>query len=267
MSELFFCLTGGRTGSQWLADFLTANLRFHAVHEPLEIEDFGTQMPDIRQMRTFNTHGLNEDMQRFWAAKLEALPTETPYAETNHTLGKCGLIETLAEHPRGKDASVIVLRRDLAKQCASYIARHDFVNVTVLWQWYLAPEYRNLIVSPTELRKKGSAGLAIWYCLEMECRQRYYEKLYGDKVKLVSIDLDEVSTPEGSRAFLEQIGHPRRPILPGKTNVHRGDKKDDMVMEIRSILDKQSFDPDALVDEYISMGLRLDQPRMPLAAE
>lgn len=257
MSNLYFCLTAGRTGSQWLADFLTANLGFEAMHEPLEIADFGTRMPDVRLMRSFNTYGMNEEVQSFWQSKLDALPTDRPYAETNHTLGKCGLIEALATHERGKDATVFVLRRNLAKQCASYIARNDFTNITLLWQWYLAPEYKNVIVSPEELRKLGSAGLALWYCMEMECRQVYYERLYRDQLKLVSLQLEELSTPEAARALLEEIGHPRRPLLPGKTNVHRGDKKDELVEEISAILQRQNFNPERLVDDYIAMGGRL----------
>ncbi|MCA2007271.1 hypothetical protein [Tritonibacter mobilis] len=94
-------------------------------------------MPSIRLMRSFNTYGYNSEVRQFWSNKLAVLPTDAPYGETNHTLGKCGLIEALADHPRAKDAKIIVLRRDLAKQCASYINRHDFSNISLLWQWYL----------------------------------------------------------------------------------------------------------------------------------
>ena len=54
----YFTITAGRTGSAWLTSFLTANLGIDAVHEPLGIDDFGDQMPDIRTMRTFNNYGI-----------------------------------------------------------------------------------------------------------------------------------------------------------------------------------------------------------------
>ena len=37
----YFTITAGRTGSAWLTSFLSANLNIKAVHEPLEINDFG----------------------------------------------------------------------------------------------------------------------------------------------------------------------------------------------------------------------------------
>ena len=50
----YFTITAGRTGSAWLTSFLSANLDIKAVHEPLEINDFGVIMPDIKIMRNFN---------------------------------------------------------------------------------------------------------------------------------------------------------------------------------------------------------------------
>ena len=54
MTNYIFTLTGGRTGTAWLAEFLAANLHIPAIHEPLDIDDFGANMPDIRLMRSFN---------------------------------------------------------------------------------------------------------------------------------------------------------------------------------------------------------------------
>ena len=50
----YFTITAGRTGSAWLASFLSLNLQIEEVHEPLGINDFGEKMPDIRTMRNFN---------------------------------------------------------------------------------------------------------------------------------------------------------------------------------------------------------------------
>ena len=195
MPQIYFSLTAGRSGSGWLAKFLSANLDVDAIHEPLEIEDFGTRMPNIRQLRSFNTYGSIEEIRNFWQHKLDTLPDDTPYAETNHTLGKCGLIEAIADHPRNTDATVIVLRRNLARQCASYVNRHDFLQISTLWQWYLAPQYPNRIVDASPFLPMGPVGAAIWYSLEMECRQTYYERCYGDRIRFVHAQLEEVTRP------------------------------------------------------------------------
>lgn len=86
-------------------------------------------MPEISYMSRFNTLGMDASMKAFWQSKLTAL--QAPYADSNHTLGKCGPIEALAESDLADRSTVIILRRDLAKQCASYVSRNDFQNITI----------------------------------------------------------------------------------------------------------------------------------------
>lgn len=98
----YFTLTAGRLGSAWLADFLLANLSMAFVHEPLGIDDSGARMPDIRTMRTLNNFGNTQRLMRFWRAKFGAIDADA-YAETNHTLSKCGPIENLSASRQRND--------------------------------------------------------------------------------------------------------------------------------------------------------------------
>jgi len=266
MSQVYFSLAAGRSGSAWLAEFLSANLDVAAIHEPLGIEDFGTRMPDIRLMRSFNTYGSNDEIRSFWQHKLDTLPRDTPYAETNHTLGKCGLIEALADHPRNADTTVIVLRRDLARQCASYVNRHDFTNITTLWQWYLAPQYPNIIVNTSPFLPMGPVGLAIWYTLEMECRQTYYERHYGDRIHFVQAQLEDVTRPAGAKQLLADLGVERTPILPPKKNANSVTSSEQLVEQIDEAIRRHNFDPESLVDQYIKLRGELDMQQRPDAA-
>ena len=93
--ETIFTLSAGRTGTAWLSDFLAVNFKCDALHEPLGIEDFGNRMPDIKIMRSFNETGNNAIVKNFWKRKLSML-TSNMHIETNHTLGKCGLIENIS---------------------------------------------------------------------------------------------------------------------------------------------------------------------------
>tara|TARA_Y200000002_G_scaffold138199_1_gene113969 strand:- start:66 stop:371 length:306 start_codon:yes stop_codon:yes gene_type:complete len=93
--ETIFTLSAGRTGTAWLSDFLAVNFNCDALHEPLGIEDFGNRMPDIKIMRSFNETGNNAIVKDFWKRKLSML-TSNMHIETNHTLGKCGLIENIS---------------------------------------------------------------------------------------------------------------------------------------------------------------------------
>lgn len=266
MPQIYFSLTAGRSGSGWLAKFLSANLDVNAIHEPIAIEDFGTRMPEVRQLRSFNTYGSNEEIQAFWQHKLDALPQDINYAETNHTLGKCGLIEALAHHPRNSDATVIVLRRDLARQCASYVNRHDFILISTLWQWFLAPDYPNRIVNAEPFLKMGQLGAAIWYALEMECRQTYYERCYGDRIRFVNAQLEDVTQPAGAKQLLTDLGVDRTPILPPKTNANSVASSDELVEKIDTVIRTSQFDPESLVSQYIALRGSLDMAERRAAA-
>lgn len=214
MPHMYFTLTAGRTGSAWLAHFLGQTLGQPAVHEPLSIDDFGVHMPDIRLMRWFNSRGLDAEVRRFWQQKLADLPEDRDYIETNHTLSKCGLVEALADHPRRKDAKIIILKRDLARQCASYLMRHDFTNITTIWQWYLSSDYANIIVNPELFSGLGASGQVLWYAHEMECRQIYYQRKFGDALTFVEADLETVTQPQGAADLLDQLEITMPAVLP-----------------------------------------------------
>lgn len=230
-SDFIFALAAGRSGTSWLAKFLGQNLNINSVHEPCNLDDFGTQMPEISAMRKFNEIGMDRSIRDFWDNKLAKL--KPPYAESNHTLGKCGMIEALAESDIAERTTIVVLRRELAKQCVSYINRNDFSNIGLIWQFYLSPKYRNRIVDPAQFLPLGTLGTAIWYCLEMEARQAYYVLKYHDRLNFVEAQLEEVTKPAGARALLAELGHNAEPILPPKANANTPPSQPGLLAEMR----------------------------------
>ncbi|WP_205877391.1 hypothetical protein [Leisingera sp. NJS204] len=260
--DFIFTLSAGRTGTAWLAQFLKDNLQINSVHEPLGVEDFGKAMPEIRHMRSFNTLGMDGMMWDFWQKKLASL--QAPYAESNHTLGKCGLIEALADSSICNRTTVIILRRDLAKQCASYVGRNDFQNITISWQWYLDMSYANTIVTPSAFRQLGQIGWALWYALEMEARYAYYLLKFGQQINFVETTLEEATKPEGAARLLAALNHSGQPVLPEKKNATRSQSEvtEALTGEIRTLLKRVDFDPVALATSYINSGRSLDSPTM-----
>ncbi|MBY6134486.1 hypothetical protein KUV61_01490 [Nocardioides marinus] len=253
-------IPAGRTGTAWLAQFLGENLNVASKHEPLGVLDFGTQMPEISHMRRFNTLGMDASMKTFWQNQLASL--QAPYAESNHTPGKCGLIEALAESDLADRSTVIILDRDLAKQCASYVSRNDFQNITIAWQWYLDMSYPNIIVNPAILRPMGQIGWALWYALEMETRYAYYLLKFSDRINFVETRLEEATTPRGATRLLAALGHKAEPILHPKQNATRLNIEvtEALTAEIRSLLNRMRFDPVALASDYIRSGKSLSAP-------
>lgn len=254
-----FTVTGGRTGTAWLAQFLGASLDVQAVHEWLRIDDFGVRMPDIKIMRSFNERGNNELVRAFWEGKLREIEPMPLYIETNHTLGKCGLVENLAQSGLAASSALIVLRRDLVSQCKSYIARGDFLNITINWQWYLHTNYKNAIINPTPFLQMGQVGLAIWYTYEMDVRQHYYVRKYGDRVRLIEARLEEITSEAGARALLDELGFADRPArIPPPSNTG-GRKLDPQVADhVEQFMGRIDYNPQELLRAYANDGRSVD---------
>ncbi len=258
MTKTVFTISAGRTGTAWLAAFLDRNGFAPCIHEPLAIEDFGVNMPDIRLMRGFNTHGNHDEVQQFWRRKIEAVSTRVRYGETNHTLAKCGLVENLAESELAGDATLIILRRDLARQALSYLVRNDFGNITIAWQWYLHPSYPRKIINPEAFLSKGQIGLALWYCYEMEARMAYYKRRYGDRLHMVEAKLEDITQPEGAKRLLAQLGIGGAADLPERTNENPTVAPDALKAKITNIVESSNFDADRLAGEAIAAGFSFD---------
>ena len=157
--ETIFTLSAGRTGTAWVSEFLAVSLNCEALHEPLGFQDFGNRMPDIKIMRSFSENGNNAIVTDFWKRKISMLISNI-HIETNHTLGKCGLIENISRSQLAEKSRIIILKRDIVRQCASYVVRHDFVHITTAWQWYLHPSYqKNLSIQNYFHNLKGLDSL------------------------------------------------------------------------------------------------------------
>ena len=256
--KYLFTITAGRTGSAWLASFLNDNLKIRSIHEPLEIDDLGVRMPDIKLMRTFNMRGNTKEVREFYKRKFGEISVFPAYAETNHTLAKCGLVENIAEHDIASHSCLIVLRRDFAVQCVSYLNRGDFRNITLDWQWYLHNSYLNNIVNYAPFKPHGLLGKALWYVYEMEARQTYYEQMYACKIKIISIKLEDVVTETGAIHLLNELGHQDAPILPEVRN--QNEMKSDAALYCRvvDIIASLNYNFDEIVNQYLESGRSLD---------
>jgi hypothetical protein len=268
VSQFIFTVTAGRTGTAWLATLIAQNLKIPAVHESIDIDDFGVRMPDIRTMRTFNNRGLTNYVRAFFDRKFTALAGIPLYAETNHTLAKCGLVEYLAERRSDDRVVFMCLRRNWINQCLSYIARSDFAHLTDTWQWYLHHEYRHVIVDPDGFRHLGGPGQFIWYIAEMEARQAYYQQLYGERFSFVRGNLEEVTTPDGAARLLSLLGWKQEApaIVPPRINANDIPIEPAIKAEVTEAVAQVAFDADAEARAFIASGRRLadTEPWRPL---
>ena len=249
----YFTITAGRTGTAWLSSFLSENLNIEAVHEPMGINDFGEIMPDIRIMRNFNNFGNNEFVRKFWERKFSHISDEV-YAETNHTLSKCGLVENIILNNRAKQTTLIILKRDIVKQCVSYLVRNDFGNITLAWQWYLHPEYAKKIVNPQPFFQFGNLSLPLWYCYEMAARQEYYLQKFSDEINMVEVTLEDAITDIGARKFYAELGFRGSCVLPSPKNQNKAKPDPKITAKVLSIVEKVNVDMPELIRDAIKEG-------------
>ena len=241
-----FTLTAGRTGSAWLAELFRQNLLCDAVHEPIGINDFGIRMPDIRLMRMFNNYGNNEEVRAFWHKKFAAIQSGT-YVETNHTLGKCGLIENIVLNGLQDSTAIVILKRNLVDQCCSYVQRHDFANITIPWQWYLHPSYMKIMVDPKPFEPLGPFATPVWYCYEMEARQEYYYAKFSQEMLMVKVNLENVTTLPGAQELFERLGYEGKLFLPEAKNASIR-RSSDLFDRVTEIMENIQFDTNSVLE-------------------
>ena len=253
-----FTLTAGRTGTAWLSEFLKQNLGFEVIHERLGIDDFGVNTPDIKIMRMFNERGNVEYIQRFWQHKFENL-NNINFGETNHTFGKCGLIENLIKSDIKDVSKIIVLRRNFVDQCLSYLNRRDFFNITIAWQWYLHPSYKKNLINAEPFLSFGSElGKAMWYCYEMAVRQHYYIEKYSDRLSYIVCDLESITTTQGAKELLSMLGVSSNPIIPDKKNVSQNLPSKEVQVRVEEIVESITFNPEELALDALARNRDFD---------
>ena len=265
--RFIFTVTTGRSGTQFLAQLLAANLREAEVHHEQRAHgDWGVNCPDVSHLTTFNQVGNTAYVRAFWQQKLARIAS-TParyFAEASHTLAKAGLIENLGLLKDAGTVHLIYLKRDIADTAISLTHRADFCTKGNMWLWYLAPNYANLMMDPRPLIGYGQIGLAIWYVIEMRARAEYYRLLVAgqDHIVFHEFDMESMTGRPGAAALLAAVGTniaPEQVELPGKVNANlagRGLEEAEKAY-IRQIAAHCTFDAAAVAREWHSKGRAL----------
>lgn len=254
MTRYLFTLTAGRTGTAWLAKFLEASTKHRCIHEVYGIDHLGVTMPDIKIMQTFNNRGNNDYIRSFWKQKFSTIQGRPIYVETNHTLGKCGLIENLALSEIVHDTTVVILRRNLISQCASYMMRGDFVNDTIASQWYLFSTYAKNLVGGKPFSEQGQLGVSLWYYYEMTARQEYYKRLFNDRLNFVDVYLEDIVTEPGGKSFFESLNLPGSYTAVPPQNQSTQRSRVDLHERINDLVRSYKFDAEEIVDNALRQG-------------
>jgi hypothetical protein len=91
----------------------------------------------------------------------------------------------------------------------------------------------------------------------MESRQRDYQRVYGDRLRFVEVQLEDAVTVEGATGLLSDLGYDQEPILPPKYNAGTQPSNKEMVAKIGALIANSGFDPDQTVSNYLNANLSL----------
>ena len=264
-----FTLTAGRTGTAWLSKFLSLNIGAECKHEQLGVDEYFRHSPDISTLRWFNTHGYSDIAKSFWKRKFEIVNASDIWLETSHLLGKAGLIEHLSCLEKKQNVSVVVLRRSLVPQCMSYLMRRDFVssegivNSANIWQFFLDAGYQKNLVDYRSIFKVARGhdlAYPIWYALEIETRQIFYQLKFSGDIKFIDVSLEDITSPKGASKFLKDLGHHERPVIPERANQLQINVQSDEYRtvaegKLRSCLDSLSISTQQIAETAIARGI------------
>lgn len=195
-----FCVTPGRSGSDYLAGLLAHARNAVSVHE-------GVPVMNGRPMRRFND-GDDRDLLALMPAKLRAIRRRARpghvYCETNHSFVKgWGYLLPDAFVPQDQ-IGVVVLRRDPEKVAYSLLRLHDVPGRTEWGRtWYLTPgAARDRTPAPD---RPTPHDLCRWYVREIELRADDYRRRFPG-VTYFDCDLDELNRPAGVRRLFAAFG-------------------------------------------------------------
>lgn len=211
MSDRVFTISTGRSGTAWLAEFFSANLKpdvkADIYHEGELYLEFGTFRPDIQIMHEYNIKGNTEKVRNFWKNKfeLDKYHDGRPAVETSHVNAKAGLIENLdllKEH----DITIIHLKRDPLATALSLMKRYDFLKSDNMWIWYLDPGYKQNVVESESFSKMGYLAEIAWYICEMRNRaQILYNNVIKDNCRYIEVDLETIIKKKGAKEFVQHF--------------------------------------------------------------
>lgn len=269
--QLVFTVTAGRTGTRSLAGLLAARLPgAHVHHEVLGPESARTHTPSVELRLEFNSVGNTPAVRAFWQAKfadIAARPCHT-WVETSHLLFKGGLVENLDLLPAGTSVTLVALRRDRASLVRSYRRLDDFTRMGNRRLWYLDEKGRRNLLEVPEGWGGSATGLALWYALEVECRQAWLRRMVdrgvADHVRVEWLDLEvaELSGSPRLHALVSALRAgaglpPEGEVAPAaRLNKNPAPPLPDEEAQLIDRLTAQvaTFDPGAYVDRRCSRG-------------
>ncbi len=272
--QFIFTMTTGRSGTEFLAALLAANLPdADSHHEFRQWGDFGLRTPDVSHLTLFNSQGNVEKVQVFWRDKLNIVlgGHSLFYVETAHMLMKAGLVENIAPLTAAGHVHLIDLQRDAGATIRSFKARLDFFNKGNQWLWYLDETYPRNLCGSAKFEKYGHSGLCLWYITEVRLRAAFYAKLLAGNPRITvhRVRLEDLATAAGAERLLAALGaaKPRREIvMPPPQNVGKAFPASGWEPGEEEFLPKlvaaAQFDADALAAAAIEQGLNF-QPSAP----
>lgn len=196
--DLYFTVTTGRSGTAFLAKYLSNLKGIYSVHEPFP--------PFHPLMRLALTNP--EVASKFWTEKkLPAIVNagEQKYIETSHLVCK-GFLEPLFE--LGIYPNLILLKRDKREVAKSIFFLNTIPGRTKAGlEYYLKPDDVGVLLPISDWQVLTDYQLCYWYTLEIEARQSHYTKIVVSRgSKVIDVDFNKLLGGELFKDLTDFLG-------------------------------------------------------------
>ncbi len=255
--KLFFVVTTGRSGTAFLARYISKIGHPCALHEP------APPFHPVMRKALYDSAVAGDFWLRVKAPAISSLGVDT-YVETSHLVAK-GFLEPLFEN--GVYPNLILLRRRNRDVAKSLFYLNTIPGRTEAGlEYYLKPDDPNVHLPLSDWSGLSDYQLCYWYTLEMEKRQHYYAEIVSKHgAGTLQLDFDDLMSgkkyneiadflkiPRGS--FIKQLKMKLQTFIKVNSKTRRKLKK-----SVTASVDFKKEEADLL--EYLKLNLPFLQQR------
>jgi len=225
--RLLFCISSGRSGTNYLADLLGAAEEVLAFHEaePTMTGKFLRMINEAPYADSVNERRIKVEAIR---KIIDEMPEgKSVYCETNHMFIKT-FFDVVVEN--FDNVEVIVLRRDLSLVLASFLQMCYFSEVNDVWpDWFSSPNAVTAAVKPIGPDAAlDRCDRSIAYLMDIEARALRFQRDYPE-VTIHNVRVEELNDYDNVLRFFQDLRITPSPatkeIVGTVTNVRPNRKK------------------------------------------
>ena len=201
-NHLIFCISTGRSGTNYLSELLSTGKDVDAHHEVQPMMT-GVYIDMINNKPLKSSYGARKYKSKFLKKYIKNIPRKKTYIEMSHMFIKTFYDVVMDSF---KNVRIIILKRDIIDTIKSFYELNYFSNDSYAWRdWMMSP---NAVTSTMktigEDESMTQIELIISYLMDMEIRTQKFKKKYKN-TKIIEANIEELNSKIGVIKLFEEL--------------------------------------------------------------